>query len=314
MEKTPRKLSSINIKRPRELSLRLSVPLNILVSVSENMQLHCWSFEKKVGKKVRTLHNVSPELKGIHEKIDKEILDRFDYPTNFQGGIKGGSLKSNALPHSGKRNIGNFDLKNFFPSVKPSHIYKVLVSLGSSPDVARLITRLVTADSCLPQGFITSPKVAGLVLLKMNKRLEKLFASHGARHTFWIDDLTVSASFPIEKLKPIIKKIAEQEGFIIHKDENTPTYHNERQMVTGAVVNTKPSVPKEKRMATEKTVYLCEKQGIRAYWREYIKPTLGLQKFTESTRGKISSMIAIDPKYRSLAVRWEYLVKVNGLK
>ena len=314
MKKPPRKLSTINIKRPKELSLRLGVPLDVLVSVSENMQLHCWSFEKQVGKKVRTLYNVSPELKGIHEKIDKEILDRFDYPKNFQGGIKGGSLRSNALPHSGKRNVGNFDLKNFFPSVKPSHIYKVLVSLGSNLNVARLITRLVTADSCLPQGFLTSPKIAGLVLLKMNKRLEKLFTSHGAKHTFWIDDLTVSASFPIEKLKPIIKKIAEQEGFIVHKDEDSPTYNNKRQMVTGAVVNTTPSVPKEKRIATEKVVYLCEKQGIRAYWRGYIKPSLSLQKFVESTRGKISSMVAIDPKYRPLATRWEVLAKTSGFK
>lgn len=314
MKKPPRKLSTINIKRPKELSLRLGIPLDILVSVSENMQLHCWSFEKKVGKKVRKLYNVSPELKGIHEKIDKEILDRFDYPKNFQGGIKGGSLRSNALPHSGKRNVGNFDLKNFFPSVKPSHIYKILVSLGSSPNVARLITRLATADGCLPQGFLTSPKIAGLVLLKMNRRLEQLFSSSGAKHTFWIDDLTVSASFPIEKLKPIIKRIAEQEGFIVHKDENSPTYNNKRQMVTGAVVNTTPSVPREKRVATEKIVYLCEKQGIRTYWREHIKPRLALQKFVESTRGKISSMVAIDQKYKSLATRWGSLVKISGLK
>ncbi len=278
------------------------------------MQLHCWSFEKKIGKKVRTLHNVSPELKGIHEKIDKEILDRFDYPNNFQGGIKEGSLRSNALPHSGKRNVGNFDLKNFFPSVKPSHIYKALISLGSSPNIARLITRLVTANGCLPQGFLTSPKIAGLVLLKMNERLEKLFASHGARHTFWIDDLTVSASFPIEKLKPIIKRIAEQEGFIVHKDEDSPTYNNKRQLVTGAVVNTIPSVPKEKLEAVKKTIYLCEKSGVRTYWREYIKPNLSLQKFVDSTRGKVSSMIAIDEKHRSLSKRWESLVEIHGFK
>lgn len=313
MKKTPRKLSNISIKRPKELSLRLGIPLDVLVSVSENMQLHCWSFEKKVGKKVRTLHNVSPELKGIQEKIDAEILDRFDYPESFQGGIKGRSLRSNALPHSRKRNVGNFDLKNFFPSVKPSFVYKALVSLGSSPDVARLITRLVTADNCLPQGFLTSSKIAVLVLLKMDKRLEKLFSSYGARHTFWIDDLTVSASFPIEKLKPTIKKIAQQEGFIVHKDEDSPTYNNKRQMVTGAVVNTKPSVPREKRVAIEKILYLCEKKGIRNYWREHIKPDLGLQKFVESTRGKISSMIAIDPKHKSLATRWEALAKISGL-
>lgn len=314
MKKTPKKLSNINIKRPKELSLRLGIPLDILVSISENMQLHCWSFEKKVGKKIRILYNVSPELKGIQEKIDQEILDRFNYPESFHGGIKGGSLRSNALPHSGKRNVGNFDLKNFFPSVKPSQVYNALVSLGNNPDVARLITRLVTADNCLPQGFLTSPKVAALVLLKMNKRLETLFSSYGAKHTFWIDDLTVSASFPIEKLKPIIKKIAKQEGFIVHKDEDSPTYNNTRQMVTGAVVNTTPNVPKEKRVTIEKIIYLCEKQGIRAYWRERVKPNLALQKFVESTRGKISSMIAIDPKYRSLATRWEALAKISGLE
>ena len=313
MKKSPRKLSTISIKRPKELSLRLGIPLDILVTVSENMHVHCWSFEKKVGKKVRTLHDVSPVLKGIQERIDKEILDRFDYPESFKGGIKGGSLRSNALPHSGKRNIGNFDLKDFFPSVKPSRVYKTFVSLGSSPDVARLLTKLVTADNRLPQGFLTSPKVAALILLKMNARLEKLFLSHGVKHTFWIDDLTVSASFPIEKLKLTIKKIAKQEGFIIHKDEDTPTYHNKRQTVTGAVVNTKPSVPKERRIDIKKVVYLCEKVGIRAYWREHIKPDASLTKFVESTRGKISSMIAIDPKYRSLADRWEAMTKLSGL-
>ena len=313
MIKEPRKLPHIKINRPIELAKRIGVPLEILEKVAADPKKHFHSWSAETRGKRRTFHQAEHDLEAIHDKLDKEILDRFDFPPEFQGAIKGRSLRSNALRHVGKKNIAGFDIKNYFPSVKPKKVYNTFVQLGCQPDVARLITRLVTADGCLPQGYKTSPKVAALVLLPVQRRIAGLTKGLKVSQSFWVDDLALSGSYPLRKLKPSIKKIFKQSGFTAHKDENFPVYRDTRQVVTGVVVNDKPSVKKEIREEVEKIVFLSEKNGLRQYKRQHT-PNLGLVKLGQKVSGRISNMVSIDSeKYKDLQERWDAVLEKAGV-
>lgn len=303
------KFNSIRINTLNELSKRLGIERGVLQDVAEHIDIHYEKFPKKIGKKERMLYEADHSLGEIHKRIEVRLLNRFEFPPSIQGGIKGRSLLTNAKPHVKRTNVGHFDIKNFFPSVRPSRIYNALNKLGCSPNVAHILARLVTADGHLPQGFRTSPKIAALVLLNADKRLASFLKKYGMRHTIWVDDLTISGSYPIKKLSSEIKNILQQEGFEVHKEEII--YSNKRQLVTSVVVNTKPSVQKERRQEVEKIIFNCEKLGLKNYLMS-TECKLSIKSFTKGVNGKLSSMLAIDKeKYQPLYKRWQEIVSNN---
>ncbi|MFA4873620.1 MAG: reverse transcriptase family protein [Patescibacteria group bacterium] len=306
------KLKDIKINSLRELSLRLGIELKVLQDVAEYINIHYEKFSKKMGEKVRMLYEADHSLEEIHRQIEKRILNRFDYPLSLQGGIKGRSRLTNAMPHVKKLNVGHFDIKSFFPSVRPSHVYCTFHKLGGAPDVAHLLTRLVTADNHLPQGFKTSTKVAALVLLDADRRLSHFLKKYGVVHNIWVDNLTVSGSYPIKKLVSGIRRILRQEGFESHKEKFV--YSHERQAVLGVVVNVKPNVPKDMRKEVDGIVYKCEKFGVRSYLK-VTKQNMRIKQFLRHVNGKLSSMLAVDKeKYRPLYERWQKVIASSGVK
>ncbi len=303
------KLKDIKINTLKELSLRLGIELTVLQNVVKYINLHYEKFPKRIGKKERMLYKADHSLEEILKRIERRLLDRFDFPPSIQGGIKGRSPFTNAKPHAKKMNVGHFDIKNFFPSVRPRQVYNAFNKLGCSPDVAHLLTRLVTADGHLPQGFETSTKIAAFVLLNADKRLSIFLEKYGAKHTIWVDDITISGKYPIKKLSSGIRKILKQEGFESHKEE--VTYLNQRQVVTGVVVNTKPSIRKEKREEVKKIIFKCRKFGIKNYLIS-IKQKPDITSFVRKINGSLSNMIAIDDKkYRPLYQEWQKIVSNN---
>ena len=308
------KLTSINLSRPLDLARRLNIPLQVLSDITEHPERHYHSWEGITGNgKRRKFYQAEHDLEAVHQKINDEIFDRFDFPPQFQGGIKGRSLKSNALLHAGKENIDKLDIKSFFPSVSSGEVYATLSRLGCKPNAARMLTRLITADGHLPQGFKTSPKMAELTLLPVSKRLSGLTNGIGVSHSFWIDDLTLSGAYGLRRLRAGVKKIFRQAGFKTHKYDTSPVWKSARQVVAGVVVNDKPAVRKEARESVEKAVFLAEKNGLRWYKRNK-EPSMGLRKLARSISGKIANMAAInDVKYQPLQERWEKVLQDAGM-
>lgn len=308
MAKERKLFDRIDIKTTEHLAFRLGAPLQVLEDLADHMDLHYEKFEKQIGKKTRLLYTPDASLSRIHKLIQKKLLDTFNYPPSLQGGIKERSLRTNASPHVGKKNVGRFDIKNFFPSVRPKRVYKTFRDLGCAPDVSRLLTRLVTADNHIPQGFNTSPKVAALVLLNTDRRLRPFLKKYGITESVWVDDFILSGGYPLKKLAPAVRKIFRQEGFTSHKEE--VMYAHQRQVVTGAVVNKKVGVAKEVRVSIERIVHGAEKYGLKEYYKHSVKEKTSLRKFIQTIDGRVSQMISLDrDKYLPLQGRWREATK-----
>lgn len=295
-----KKRQFLNINTPGELALQLRLPADFLITLADQVDDSYYTFDKKFIKKdgtekTRKIFDGNKDLKTIHKRIN-QLLDYLEYPDSIQGGIVGKSIVTNASIHSGRKYVANFDISNFFPSIDYHVVYRVYRFLKCSPDVSRLLTRFTTADAHLPQGFGTSPKVSGLVLLEVDMRLAKLLKRYGLKHSFWIDDLTVSGDRSIKKFKNIICKIFQQSGFKLNKDKTEFADSRQKQTCTGLTINYLPNADKAIREKVRKELHSCKKFGVEIFLHEH-DINIDKEKYLRSLAGKISFLCSINPKY-----------------
>jgi RNA-directed DNA polymerase len=308
----------ININTVDEFYLRVGIPPEVIRKVLDKKHTHFDVFTKRTAPdKLRIFYDADHVLRPIHKKIQSNILAKLDFPEEIKGGIIGNSPSINAKIHVGQKNIATLDIKNFFPSVNTTAVQSSLVRLGCSPEVADLITALTTADKHLPQGFSTSPYLAGIVLLEINNKIKDYLTLYGYKHSIWFDDITISGKRIIdEKIIKKIKLLFCDEGFVIHKEKKS--LHSERQTVTGKVVNTKVSKVKKDKKFIEKAVYICEKIGIREYTRQFGIDRFGKQRNIRQQANHIGGLIGElisenKEKYLPLMKRWNLVRKRDGL-
>ncbi|HEV7702370.1 MAG TPA: reverse transcriptase family protein [Candidatus Paceibacterota bacterium] len=319
-----KKYSYIKINTKDELVKRLQMPLEFLEETAKYIDIH-WdkivkTKKKKTGEiKSRDIYDGSYKLREIHNSIKKNILDRYDFPEEFVGGLKKRNLILNATPHVSKRYVGSFDIEKFFPSIKPKQISQAFRREGCTPQVADLLTKLVSVQDHVPQGFATSTHVALLTLLPVNSELKKLFSKHGFVYTLWIDDLNISGKNDIYPIVPEIKTVFKKHGFKIHGLENpdkaTIKKFTERQKVTNVIVNKKPNISKEDFKNLRNTIYICKKYTIRGYRLKY-KPMgdngrlMTHTNFVSHINGKLSYAFSINrERVKKIKESWEELIK-----
>lgn len=179
----------------------------------------------------------------------KYLLNHIKLPDYLHGGIKGRSPVTNASCHIGKAAVLNFDLEDFFPSVKSYLVYRLFSKrLGCSRVVAEILTKLVTLNGGVPQGSPTSTVVTNLVIIPLCERLKGLANNHRCDYGQFVDDGAISGPAYIENLRCLIDKIIRQERFRaspkLHK--RLTMYRNQEQIVTGVRVNTGIDAPHEK--------------------------------------------------------------------
>jgi len=206
------------------------------------------SFVKKVNNKKRKFYTANKELKKIQLLILRKILEQVPLPSSMIGGLKGGSPKKNAELHKNKDLIMVLDIKDFFPSINESRVFKLFNSLGFSEDISNLLVGLTTKYERLPQGICTSTYIALLTLRSMERRFKNLCAKQGIMYSFYIDDITFSGSKKVKNFKNLISKIIESEGFKINKDKIKVMPWNKRQEINKLIINSgTTNVPREKR-------------------------------------------------------------------
>ncbi len=208
------------------------------------------------------------KLKQRQLWIKERILDNIGVSRYACGFIKGKSIIDNATPHVGKELVINFDITNFFPSIKYKDVFKIFYYVGYNKQVSHLLTKLcVNEFNVLPQGAPTSPPISNIVLLKLDKRLSGLADKYGCAYSRYADDITFSGEKGIKTIIPVVKKIISEEGFKVNEKKLRLEYANMRQEVTGIVVNKKLSVSKEKIQELENAIYYCKKYGVDSHMR-----------------------------------------------
>ena len=291
-------ISFWKLRTSKDLSRLLGENEESLIEISNSAHLMYRSREepKKTGGK-RPIDIPGNRLKWIQSKINKRLLQKTRVHRSAMGGIRGKRLKDNAQKHVGKNLVAKFDLENYFSNISHQQVYDRFCSIGCSPDVARVLTKLTTYKGRIPQGAPTSTMLANLVAgyardsNSFNARIDSLAKKRRATATTWVDDVTMSGPRYIQKEAKTFEKIARQSGFIPNSDKNEFTDSNQQQFVTGAVVNQKANVSKNYRKTIRAELHQLKVHGPRNVCKEPIK------KIKERIRSKIAHVASLNHQH-----------------
>jgi RNA-directed DNA polymerase len=188
------------------------------------------------------------------------------------------------------RCVVKVDVRSFFDKVRHEAVYRLFRhELGFGREVARLLTRLTTRDSSLPQGTPTSPTIANLVLVPIDGKLNQRTTDEGVRCTRFVDDITLSGDDPRHLVNEVARLLSTRR-LPIHRAKSREKEgklqilpRSGSQEVTGLIVNGSSKVSLSK----------ARRDRIRAAVHQF--PT------SNATR----------PETRSIAGRIEYAKRYN---
>ncbi len=333
----------------KELASFLGIPEATLKRLTYHREVvkydlyHEFEIPKKTGGK-RKISAPIKILKTVQRTILDKILYNLQPSESAHGFTKDRSILTNANCHLYSAVVINFDLKDFFPSIKFGRVFRLFRYFGYSGEVATLLALLCTtcdrlnvkigdkhflvANSVrnLPQGAPTSPMISNLIAYRLDKRLKRFAMIHGVNYSRYADDITISIpksnispeamNEKIGKIKGMLKRVIVSEGFMY----NTKKIHilriKSRMEVTGLLVNEpKAHIPKSYLKTVRAILYNINKNGFKAEAKSD-----DIKHFICSIYGKIMFIQSIMPdkakkhldQWHSAIMKWkEEVIEAN---
>jgi RNA-directed DNA polymerase len=244
---------------------------------------------------VRLLEAPKPRLKAIQRLVLREIVDRVPPHEAAHGFRAGRGVVSHARTHAGRAAVLRMDLEDFFVSIPAARVFGLFRTMGYPEEVSRVLTGLCTtrarADEALesphqatasafaslhrtrqryrsrhlPQGAPTSPALANLCAYGLDVRLTAAARAAGAVYTRYADDLVFSGDSPFARMASrfsvLVGTIALEEGFHVQHRKTRLMRREQRQEITGLVVNERPAIPRPDFDRLRAILHNCAKLG-----------------------------------------------------
>lgn len=143
--------------------------------------------------KPRDVFDATGQLKGLHEKINENLLRRVEYPAYLQGGLKKKDYITDCTLHIKAKRVISQDIKSFFPTIQKKDIERIWkYFFRFPPQVAGLLAKLTTREGFVAQGSKTSGFLANLLFWEEEPALVAGFQEKGLRYSRFVDDITIS--------------------------------------------------------------------------------------------------------------------------
>ena len=274
----------------------------------------------KLPKKDGTTREISaPDraLKEIQRKLANVLSAVYDPKVCAYGFIEEKNNVGNARQHSKKRLVFNIDLKDFFSQIHFGRVRGMLMNAPYSltDEAATTIAQIACFNGRLPQGAPSSPVITNMICTPLDNALMRLAKSTGCIYTRYADDITFSTykhTFDkslvyTDNEKVVIgdklASVLEKHSFEVNPGKITVRSRIRRQEVTGLTVNEFPNLRRSYVKQLRAIVHSCEKFGIIAAARVYVKK--GLCK-NPSICGIID-----DPNSEGAVIKWFKLVLIG---
>jgi RNA-directed DNA polymerase len=304
-------ITSLRIRSTKHLALTLGFPDSHLHQVAENANHYYREFYARVKGKERLLVEAKPDLKVVQRRILDRILMRMPVSDFSFGAVRGRSTKDNARVHVKSGFVAKLDIRNFYPSIHSSRVYRFFAKQQEcSPDVARILTLLTTRNHSLPLGISTSPMLADQIVKLIDSRIVAACAKVGLKYSRYVDDITVSGDFPLQKFAGLVISVLKDAGFRVKKSKicfYQPGDLQEEREITGvAIFQGSLTAPTDyvKKLETKLTEAMEQSQ------RQHV---VGSFETRQHYRGQIGYVIWLDSRkgfkllrlYRK--VKWRHL-------
>ncbi len=246
-------------------------------------------------------------LKAVYYSYKPACAHGFIYkPTDIN---ETHNIASNALPHVGKKFVMNIDLEDYFPSIKALRVRRLFKSkyFQFNDEVALTLALLLTRKGSLPTGAPTSPVLANLITMPLDRELMNYCSLNHINYTRYADDLTFSTNEFIDDITIAqIKAIIVKHKFTVNEKKFRIQSAMRQQKVTGLVVNQKVNVDRKYIKQIRAMLHHTKTEGVSSACAKHYKlkdiPTReevlqfayrlkGMIEFVSMVRGKEDAMV-----------------------
>lgn len=303
------------------LCLTSTVSIRHTISICESNRRDFYKrfkIKKKRGG-YRVIQTPSNELKFLQKWILNNILEKIPSHNSCKGFDKDTSIKKNAECHLNTDCVLKIDLLRFFDSINERRVYGIFKSLGYIENLCVSMAKLCTIEhkesfynsfksneqklkdylidkdeGVLPQGAPSSPKLANLVLRRLDLRLTKLCNKRKINYSRYADDLTFSGNeIDLRNIKKIIYRIIHSENLFVNFGKTKFLKRGSSFFVTGlSVHNNEVQVIKRKKKEIEHHLYHCLNNGVMGH---LIKAKITNRNFKDWLFGNICFVYSIEP-------------------
>jgi len=258
-----------------------------------------FEIEKRNGNK-RLISAPYPSLKLVQEWIHLNILSKKRCHFAVFSYKPGKNIIDNAKLHLGSSEILKIDIKDFFPSITYKTVFYLFYKLGYTKKVSFYLAKLCTLNNSLPQGAPTSPYISNLIFFDIDKELFHLAKKHNLKYSRYADDLCFSGEID-SRLKLIIlnkvKRRLYKRGYKINITKTAIRHKNQRQSLTGIVINEKLSVKREYERKIRQELYFINKFGLESHREKINEKRI---HYKEHLIGKINYLCTLSQRERYL--------------
>ncbi|MCB1090236.1 MAG: RNA-directed DNA polymerase, partial [Verrucomicrobiae bacterium] len=281
---------------------------------------------RKNGSPPRLLECPKPKLKAIQRKILRQILDKVPLHDAAHGFRLRRSIRTFAVPHTGRECVLRADLADFFPSIRFGRVAAFFETSGYPASVARLLAGLcchapskrgIRAAKLspfsaakwlrphLPQGAPTSPALSNAIAFRLDRRLSGLAQASGAHYTRYADDLAFSGGSDLsrgaDRFLALVATIALEEGLELNYRKSRVMPACSRQRIAGVVVNETPNTTRAIFDELKACLHRWETKGFDACAADD-------PEFSDRLLGRIAALAHLNPrKGEKLRQRFERL-------
>lgn len=222
-------------------------------------------------------------LKIVQKRLASVLNKTVPQKYCAHGYVPGRSIKTNASVHRRKRIIINIDLKDFFGSVNFGRVRGLFGSypFGFNDEVATFLAQICCHDGVLPQGAPTSPVISNCICRRLDNGLIAFARKYKLCYTRYADDITFSTglrSLPAGvgkirrhklSLSEELTEIIESNGFHINEAKVRYATRENRQEVTGLIVNQGINVPRKYVRRIRCMLHAWDRYGLAAAAKEH---------------------------------------------
>lgn len=241
----------------------------------------------------RTLWAPDDFLKAIQRSIADKLLCYEELSPFATAYRLGGGVLVNARPHVGHPVLLKLDIRHFF-----DHIFYPMVKEKAFPPERYseanqvLLATLCTYRDALPQGAPTSPAISNIIMREFDNVVGNWCMRNGITYTRYCDDMAFSGDFHPDSVISLVNFQLRKMGLFLNHKKTAIVRDGRRKIVTGIVVNEKPSVPSEYRRQLRQELYFCRKYGIEEHIRR-MGLNISVSNYAAQLLGRVNYVLQI---------------------
>lgn len=253
---------------------------------------------------VRLIAQPATEIKLLQRLVIERVLSQLPVHESAYAYVRGRSIRANALRHAKSDFILKLDFRNFFNSIRPVDLERVLLSFPlehtSRADFESIYNLCFWGNgsyhpSCLSIGAPSSPIISNIVMFDFDRAALTLSQNLGLTYTRYADDITLSCSSgtrPLLLFENEVPRIIQRSllNLELNPEKRGLYGRGERRMVTGLIITPdgRVSIGRERKRLIRSSIDRLIKDGGDDHLRMWCK-------------GMISFVLSSEPSFiRSL--------------